>query len=329
MPWERVGHLPTMNARHTALSLAVVLLVAAVAPAAAATAPVGSDAVGDLTVTTAPATTSASAAAKAGTQSDPTNSIVSANDVAVVRLNASGVPAETDDDGTLLGDELAFELQQTQSSVGPNESAKTLDATADTEGVAVNATSDAVYVAVDLTTATFQTDNGTASADAGESFTASATLTDAVTDGENYSRTASFGVVEPMIGFVDEPTEAPAGEVVNYEVITTLAPGTSLTFSMTGEEVAETSTQVTVGEDGRATGQFSFFPFDANEEYQITISSEAAGVNETWTGTTYATGTQTPTPTDTATETSTSAPGFGVVAALLALIGAGAIARRE
>ena len=153
------------------------------------------------------------------------------------------------------------------------------------------------------------------------------TLTDAVTDGENYSRTASFGLVEPMIGFVDEPTEAPAGEVVNYEVITTLAPGTSLTFTLSGEDVADTSTQVTVNEEGRATGQFSFFPFDANEEYQIAITAEAAGVNETWTGTTYATGTQTPT--ETATETSTSAPGFGVVAALLALIGAGALARRE
>lgn len=315
-----------MNTRYTALSLAVVLLAAAVAPAAAA--PVQSDAVGDLTVTTAPATTSASAAAEAGTQADATNSIVSANDVVVLRLNASGVPAETDDDGTLLGDEVEVELQQTQSSVGPNESAKTLDANADSEGVAVNATGDAVYVAVDLTTTTFEAGNGTATVDAGDSFTASATLTDAVTDGENYSRTASFGVVEPMIGFVEEPTEAPAGEVVNYEVVTTLAPGTSLTFSLTGEDVADTSTQVTVGENGRATGQFSFFPFDANEEYQITITAEAAGVNETWTGTTYATGTQTPEPTDTPTATSTSAPGFGVVAALLALIGAGAIARR-
>ncbi len=318
-----------MNARHTALSLAVVLLVAAVAPAAAATAPVESDAVGDLTVTTAPATTSASAAAEAGTQSDPTNSIVSANDVAVFRLNASGVPAETDDDGTLLGDEIEFELQQTESSVGTNESAKSLDATADTEGVAVNATSDAVYVAVDLTTATFQAGNGSATADTGDSFTATATLTDAVTDGENYTRTASFGVVEPMIGFVDEPTEAPAGEVVNYEVITTLAPGTSLTFTLSGEDAADTSTQVTVNEEGRATGQFSFFPFDANEEYEIAITADAAGVNETWTGTTYATGTQTPESTDTASETSTSGPGFGAVTALLALIGAGALARRE
>ena len=322
-----------MNTRHTALSLAVVLLFAAVAPAAAATAPVQSDAVGDLTVTAAPATTSASAAAEAGTQTDPTGSILSADDVAVLRLNASGVPAEADDDGTLLTDELAFELQQTQGSVGPNESAKTLTATADTEGVAVNATSDAVYVAVDLTTATFETANGTATAAAGDSFTATATLTDAVTDGENYSRTATFGVVEPSVNFVDDPTEAPAGEVVNYEVVTTLAPGTSLTFSLVGdanaETGAETTTQVTVGENGRATGQFSFFMFDAEEEYVISITSEEAGLNETWTGTTYATGTETPDSTETAGETTTSGPGFGVVAALLALIGAVALARRE
>ncbi len=320
-----------MNTRYTALSLAFVLLLAAVAPAAAATAPVESDAVGDLTVTAAPATTSASAAAEAGSQSDPTNSIVAASDVVVLRLDAAGVPAAADDDGTLLGDELELSLQQTQSSVGANESAKTLDATADAEGVAVNATDSAVYVALDLAETEFQQGNGSSVADVGDSFTASATLTDDVTDGENYTRTATFGVVEPKVNFLDGVSEAPAGEVVNYQVATTLAPGTSLTFSLvsgTGDDTgAETTTQVTVGENGRATGQFSFFTFDANEEYTISISSEAAGLNESWTGTTQATGS--PTPTDTPTETSTSAPGFGVVAALLALIGAGFLARRE
>ncbi|NHX35631.1 MULTISPECIES: PGF-CTERM sorting domain-containing protein [Halolamina] len=320
-----------MNTRYTALSLAFVLLLAAVAPAAAATAPVGSDAVGDLTVTTAPATTSASAAAEAGSQSDPTNSIVAASDVVVLRLNASGVPAEADDDGTLLGDELEVSLQQTESSVGTDESAKTLDAAADTEGVAVDATENAVYVAVDLDETTFQQGNGTAAAEVGDSFTASATLTDAVTDGENYTRTATFGVVEPKVNFLDGVSEAPAGQVVNYQVATTLAPGTSLTFSLvsgTGDDTgAETTTQVTVNRNGRATGQFSFFTFEANEEYTISITSEEAGLNETWTGTAQATGTQTPT--DTSTETTTSAPGFGVVAALIALIGVGFVARRE
>ena len=315
-----------MNTRYTALSLAFVLLLAAVAPAAAATAPVESDAVGDLTVTTAPATTSATAAAEAGSQSDPANSIVAANDVVVLRLNASGVPAEADDDGTLLGDELELTLQQTESSVGTNESAKTLDAAADTEGVAVNATEDAVYVAVDLAATTFQQGNGSSAAEVGDSFTASATLTDAVTDGENYTRTTTVGVVEPKVNFLDSVSEAPAGEVVNYQVATTLAPGTSLTFTLAGTG-AETSTQVTVNENGRATGQFSFFTYDAEESYEITVSSEEAGLNETWTGTTVATGTQTPS--DTPTETSTTAPGFGVVAALLALIGAAFLARRE
>ncbi|MFW5934679.1 MAG: PGF-CTERM sorting domain-containing protein [Halolamina sp.] len=318
-----------MNTRNTALSLAFVLLLAAVAPAAAATAPVESDAVGDLTVTAAPATTAADAAAEAGTQSDPTNSIVAASDVVVLRLDASGVPAAADDDGTLLGDELELSLQQTQSSVGANESAKTLDATADTEGVAVNATDSAVYVALDLAETTFQQGNGSSVAEVGDSFTASATLTDAVTDGENYTRTATFGVVEPKVNFLDDVSEAPAGEVVNYQVATTLAPGSSLTFSLGAGTGAETTTQVTVDENGRATGQFSFFTFDANEEYTISISSEEAGLNETWTGTTQATGTPTEESTDTPTETSTSAPGFGVVAALLALIGAGFLARRE
>lgn len=322
-----------MNTRYTALSLALVLLLAAVAPAAAATAPVESDAVGDLTVTTAPATTSATAAAEAGSQSDPTNSIVSANDVVVLRLDAAGVAAEADDDGTLLGDELELSLQQTESSVDTGESAKTLEATADTEGVAANATENAVYIALDLEKTTFQQGNGSSVAAVGDSFTASATLTDAVTDGENYTRTATFGVVEPKVNFLDGVTEAPAGEVVNYEVATTLAPGTSLTFSLVsnagGESSAETTTQVTVNDNGRATGQFSFFTFEANEEYTISITSEEAGLNKTWTGTAQATGTQTEEPTDTSTQTSTSAPGFGVVAALLALVGAGFVARRE
>ncbi|GAB7013738.1 hypothetical protein JCM18549_20090 [Halolamina salina] len=325
-----------MNARHTALSLAVVLLVAAVAPAAAA--PVGEDAVGDLTVTTAPATASASAAAEAATPSDSTDSLVAASDVAVFRLNASGVPAEADDDGTLLGDELTLSLRQTASSVDANATAKTLDATAESDGVAVRATESAVYVAVDLATAAFQQGNGTATAAVGDSFTATATVTDAVTDGENYTRRATFGVVEPSVNFVDGVEEATAGGSVEFTAATLLAPGTSLTVALAPNEGGETrTTQLTVGPDGRATGELSFDGFDAGQEYTVRVTAEETDLNATVTGTTQAAATDTAASTDTATstdattpsETSTSGPGFGVVAALLALLGAGAVVGRR
>lgn len=322
-----------MNTRHTALSIALVLLVAAVAPATVAAAPVSEDAVGDVTVTAAPASAAASAAAEGATTTDPSDSIIASSDVAIVRLNASGIPAEADDDGTLLGDELTVSLQQTSSSVGTNETAKTLDASADSEGVAVNATSDAVYVAIDLQTATFQQGNGTATAAAGDSFTASATVTDEVTDGENYTRQTTFGVVEPSVNFVDDVSESPAGEVVNYQAATTLAPGTTLTFSLVSghdaEEGAANAIEATVDKNSRMTVQFSFFTYEADEEYSISVSAEDVELGTTWTGTTVATGTPTPEPTDTPTETSTSTPGFGVVAALLAIVGAGALVRRE
>ena len=327
-----------MNARHTALSLAVVLLVAAVAPAAAATAPVGEDAVGDLTVTTAPATASASAAAEAATASDSTDSLVAESDVAVFRLNASGVPAEADDDGTLLGDELTLDLRQTASSVGTNETAKTLDASAEGEGVGVRVTESAVYVAVDLATTEFQRGNGTGTADAGDSFTATATVTDEVTDGENYTRTANFGVVESSVNFVDGVDAATAGGSVEFTAATLLSPGTSLAVALAPSEGGETrTTQVPVGADGRATGELSFDGFDAGQEYTVEVTAEGTDLNATVTGTAQAAPTETPTPSDTATatdtpaasETSTSGPGFGVVAALLALLGAGAVVGRR
>ncbi|WP_154018215.1 PGF-CTERM sorting domain-containing protein [Halolamina sediminis] len=326
-----------MNARHTALSLAVVLLVAAAAPAAA-TAPIGEDAVGDLTVTTAPATASASAAAEAATAADSTDSLVAASDVAVFRLNASGVPAEADDDGTLLGDELTLSLRQTASSVDTNATAKTMDATADSDGVAVRATESAVYVAVDLATAAFQQGNGTPTAAVGDSFTATATVTDAVTEGENYTRTATFGVVEPSVNFVGGVDEATAGDTAEFTAATLLSPGTSLTVALSPSETGETqTTQVTVGADGRATGELSFDGFDAGEEYTVRVTAEETDLNATVTGTTGAASTDTPAPTESPTvtdttassETSTSGPGFGVVAALLALLGAGAVVGRR
>ncbi|WP_435117113.1 PGF-CTERM sorting domain-containing protein [Halolamina sp. C58] len=323
-----------MNPRHTALALAVVLLVAAVAPATAA-APVDEDAVGDLTVTTAPATASAAAAAEAATASDATDSLVAESDVAVFRLNASGVPAEADDDGTLLGDELTLTLRQTASSVGVNETAKTLDASADTEGVAVRTTESAVYVAVDIATTAFQQANGTGTADAGDSFTATATVTDAVTDGENVTRTANFGVVEPSVNFVGGVDEATAGGTVEFTAATLLAPGTSLTIALAPGEGESRTTTATVGTDGRATGELSVDGFDAGEEYTVRATAEGTDLNATVTGTIQAAATETPASTPTATETaeptgtSTSGPGFGVVAALLALLGAAAVAGRR
>ncbi|GAB7095450.1 hypothetical protein JCM30237_26040 [Halolamina litorea] len=325
-----------MNTRYTALSITLVLLVAAVAPATAAAAPVSEDAVGDLTVTAAPASTAASAAAESTTRADGSDSIIAASDVAIIRLNASGIPAEADGDGTLVGDEVTVELTQTAASVDENASAKTLDVSADTEGVAVNATEDAVYVALDLQTTAFQQGNGTATAAAGDSFTAVTTVTDSVTDGENYTQQTRFGVVEPKVRFTDDVSEAVAGEVFNFEVATTLAPGTSLTFSLTSGHDAETgaatNVQTTVDENSRATAQFSFFTYEANEEYSITVAADGVELGNTWTGTTVAPATPenaTADATEEPTETSTSAPGFGVVAALLAIVGAGALARRE
>jgi len=253
--------------------------------------------------------------------------------VAVVRLNASGVPSEADDDGTLLGDEVTVSLQQTAASVGTDESAKTLDASADSEGVAVSAAADAVYVAIDLSTATFQQGNGTATPAAGDSFTTTATVTDAVTDGENYTRRATFGVVEPSVNFIDDVSEAPAGGAVDATAATTLAPGTTLTFSLAAGDDTEAgdanAIEATVDRNSRVTLEFSFAAYEANEEYAISVSAEDVELGDTWTGTTVATDTLTPEPTDTPTGTSISAPGFGVVAALLAIGGAGALVRRE
>jgi len=317
-----------MNTRHTALAL--VLLLAAIAPAAAATAPVESDAVGDVTVTAAPGSLSASAAAEAATQSDATDSIIARSDVAVVRLNASGVPAEADDDGTLLGDELAFTLQQTDSNTPADAEPKRLDATADTEGVAANATENAVYVAIDLSKITLERGDNTIGVAVGDSFTASATLTDEVTDGENDTRDTTFGVVEPSVRFVDDPTEAPAGEVVDFDIASTLAPGTSLTFSLSeaGSDTG-TSAQTTIDQNSRATVQLSYFTFDAGQEYEITVAAAGDDLNQTWTGQTSATETATEDSTTTSTETGSEAPGFGVVAALLALAGVGAVSLRR
>ncbi|MFW5939095.1 MAG: PGF-CTERM sorting domain-containing protein [Halolamina sp.] len=322
-----------MTTRHSALLIALVLLVAAAVPAAAATAPVSEADVGDLTVTGAPASTTADAAAEAGTTTDPADGILASSDVAVFRLNASDVPAETDDDGTLLGDEVTLELSQTISSVGENESAKTLDANADTEGVAVNATEDAVYVAVDLESATFEQGNDTATADAGDSFDAVATVTDEATDGENYTRRTSFGVVEPSVRLTDDVSELTAGEVHDVEVATSLAPGTSLTFELIPGDDPEsgsgTNVQTTVDQNSRATAQFSMFTYDADEEYTIAVAADGADLNATWSGETSAQETSTAESTDESTETGTEAPGFGVVAALLAIVGAGALTRRE
>jgi methylmalonyl-CoA/ethylmalonyl-CoA epimerase len=114
-------------------------------------------------------------------------------------------------------------------------------------------------------------------------------------------------------------------------VTSTLAPGTSLLFTLT-EANAETGTtsQATVQADGTATVPFSFFTFDAEQAYTITVSAEGtAALNQSWSGETVAQ--QTATTTATATQetttatdgrnaaestetTSTDGPGFGAVA---------------
>lgn len=126
----------------------------------------------------------------------------------------------------------------------------------------------------------------------------------------------------------------------------TLAPGTSLLFTLT-EANAETGTtsQATVQADGTATVPFSFFTFDAEQAYTITVSAEGtAALNQSWSGETVAQ--QTATTTATATQetttatdgrnaaestetTSTDGPGFGAVVAVLALTGAALLAGRH
>ena len=126
----------------------------------------------------------------------------------------------------------------------------------------------------------------------------------------------------------------------------TLAPGTSLLFTLT-EANAETGTtsQATVQADGTATVPLSFFTFDAEQAYTITVSAEgAAALNQSWSGETVAQ--QTATTTATATQetttatdgrnaaestetTSTDGPGFGAVVAVLALAGAALLAGRH
>jgi len=318
---------------------AALVLLSAVAPAATATAAIDADSVGDLTATTAPATLDASAAAESTTTATAGDDTVASSDVVVFRLDASG-EVDADGDGTLLGDELAFSLVETDDSAGDDDP-KTLV----TEGnaTAVNTTENAVFVAVDLADATFERAGEETTAAANESYTATTTLT---TEGEEVSRETTVSVVEPTVSFVDDPTATTAGKLVEFDVNTTLAPGTSLLFELTAEGAeAGTSSQATVGADGTATVPLSFFTFDEGEGYTITVSAEGTtAVNQSWSGETVApqTATETETTTETSTttatdggdgaestETSTDAPGFGLVAAVLALAGAALLAGRR
>lgn len=339
--------------RLTTLSLALVLLLAAVAPAATAAttadAAIDADAVGDLTATAAPGALSASAAAEATTQSSVATDSVAESDVAVLRLNASGT-VDADGDGEVLGDELLFELRQTEETTGPSHTNKVLDVAASGNATAVTTTEDAVFVAVDLSNATFDRASGETTAAAGDAFRATATLTGAATDGANVTRNTTFSVVEPAVAFEDDPSEAPAGEIAEFDVTTTLAPGTSLLFEVaeTGAESGLTA-QTTVRADGTATVPLSFFTFEAGQEYTITASAEGvAALNESWTGEAVGSATATAgaetdatatdstesegqpaTTTDDEETTSTDGPGFGVGAAVLALAGAALVAGRR
>ena len=315
---------------------AALVLLSAVAPAATATAAIDADAVGDLTATTAPAALNATAAADATTTATAGDDTVATSDVVVFRLNASGA-VDADGDGALLGDELAFSLVQTGA-----EDAKTL--ATDGSATAVTTTENAVFVAVDLANATFERAGEETTAAAGETYTATTTLTTA--SGET-TRNTTVSVVEPAVSFADDPTATTAGKLVEFDVTTTLAPGTSLLFKLTeaGAEAGSTS-QATVGADGTATVPLSFFTFDAEQAYTITVSAEGTtALNQTWNGEAVAPQTATETATETATtdsttateggdaaessETSTDGPGFGVAAAVLALVGAALLAGRR
>lgn len=319
--------------RLTTLVAALVLL-SAVAPAATATAAIDADAVGDLTATTAPAALNATAAADTTTTATAADDTVATSDVVVFRLNASS-EVDANGDGTLLGDELAFSLVQT----GTDE-AKTL--VTDGSATAVTTTENAVFVAVDLANATFERAGEETTAAAGETYRATTTL--ATASGET-TRNTTVSVVEPAVSFTADQTSATAGKLVEFNVNTTLASGTSLLFALT-EAGAETGTtsQATVGADGTATVPLSFFTFDAGQAYTLTVTAEGTtALNQSWNGETVAPQTATATATEnssatTATEggdaaesseTSTDGPGFGVAAAVLALLGAALLAGRR
>lgn len=312
--------------------VAALVLLAAVAPAATATAAIDADAVGDLTATTAPAALNASAAAESTTTATAADDTVATSDVVVFRLNASG---SVDANGTLLGDELAFSLVQTGAA-----EPKTL--VTDGSATAVTTTENAVFVAVDLANATFTRAGEETTAAAGETYRATTTLTTAA--GET-TRNTTVSVVEPAVSFAQAPTSATAGKINEFDVTTTLAPGTSLLFTL--KEVGAstgTTAQATVAADGTATVPLSFFTFEAGQRYTITATAmSTAALNQTWTGETVApqTATDTTTTNPTASSnasvtstagsetTSTEGPGFGVTAAVLAIAGAALFARRQ
>lgn len=334
------------------VALALVLLCGAIAPtvtaAPAATTPVDAESVGELTVTTAPAALSASAAADATTQATAAEDRVASSDVVVLRLDASGT-VDANGDGTVLGDELLLNLRQTDDSTDSSEDPKILNLAASEGATAVTTTENAVYVAVDLANATFDRASGQTTAAAGDAFEATLTLTSAATDGAEFTRTTTFSAVEPVVRFEDDPSTAPAGQVVEFDVTTTLASGTSLQFELleAGSDLGTTA-QATVGADGTATVPLSFFTFEAGQKYTISVSAAGASeLNETWSGEVVepATGTEETTATSTnATEsenqsasttadstdsTSTDAPGFGAGIAVLALAGAALLAGRQ
>lgn len=324
-----------MSTTRLTLFAAALVLLSAVAPAATATSAIDADAVGDLTATTAPAALSASAAAESTTTATAADDTVAASDVVVFRLDASA-SVDADADGTLLGEELAFSLVQTADSTDTSAEPKTL--VTDGSATAVTTTEDAVFVAVDLANATFTRAGEETTAAGGESYRATTTL--ATASGEA-TRNTTVSVVEPAVSFVQVPTNATAGKINEFDVTTTLAPGTSLLFSLKqAGATTGTTAQATVQADGTATVPLSFFTFEAGQRYTITVTAKGtAALNQSWSGQTVAPQTATATEeTTTATDggegaestgTSADGPGFGVVAAVLALAGAALFARRQ
>lgn len=312
------------------LTLAVVLLVAAAAPAAMAAT--DHTETGDLTAMTAPAATALSSANASATAADT----VTTDGTLVLRLNSTALANASAND-TLLGDEVLLDVEQTNA----DGDAKTLDVSANT--TAVITTEDAVFVAVDLGSATFTQGDETTTAAAGDAFDATVTLSGNATDGEDVSRSANFEVVEPSVTFEKDSLTVEAGtdEVVN--ATTTLAPGTSLHFSLSAKGATTgTTAEATVEADGSVAVPLSFFTFDAGEEFVVTV--DAAGVSDldakltgkvveaedaTATPTEAVTDTSSTESTESTDETSADGPGFGVAAAVLAVAALGIVARRR
>ena len=329
-----------MTRTRRVLALTLGLLVVAAAVPVAMTETTAAAEVGEMTVMTAPAAAS-TADAEAVAAASVTDDTIAASDKLVLRLNATNIGNETDNQSVLGGG--------VQVDVSQSNGDGSLDVSADSDATSVVLGNDTLYVVVDLSNT---------SAEAGQSYDVTATVSGDLSNSGEVTKSGSFEVVEPRLSFSNESLSVPKGAYTPVSGNTTLAPGTQVILEVQSANGGGGSTvQTTVGPNGTFSGSISVFTFDTGD--QFTINASAAGVSNvsaqlsgqvveatqtttdgdangtdatTTTSETGADGTGTTDEsngTGTTGETESTTPGFGAAVAVLALLGLAFVAGRR